>query len=96
MEETKDAYRQKREAELKELNARLELLESKADKAKAELKIGFDEQIYELKEKRDNLKGKIDELKEASGEAWSDMTKGVEEAVTDLKTALDVAATRFK
>jgi hypothetical protein len=96
MEEQKDAYRQKREAELKELNARLALLESKAEKAEAEAKIGYNEQIFELKEKRDNLTHKIAELKEAGGEAWQDMKKGIEEAATDLKTALDVASTRFK
>jgi small-conductance mechanosensitive channel len=96
MEETRDAYRQKCEAELKELDARLDLLESRAEKAEAEAKIGYSEQIYELREKRDNLKKSIAGLKEATGEAWTEMKQHVEEAVADLKTALDVAATRFE
>jgi hypothetical protein len=96
MEDTRDAYRRKSEAELKELNARLDLLDSKAQKADAEAKIGFTEQIYELKEKRDNLRDRIEDLKEASGDAWKDLRKGIEEAALDLRTALDVASTRFE
>ena len=37
---------------------------------------------------------KIDELGEASEEAWNDMKAGVEEAMKDLRTALNAAATK--
>jgi hypothetical protein len=95
VEETKDAYRRKSEAELKELNARLDLLDSKAQKAHAEAKIGYTERIYELKKRRDGLRDRIEELSRAGGDAWKDLRKGIEEAALDLRTALDVAATRF-
>ncbi|MFH1312651.1 MAG: hypothetical protein ABIJ00_05435 [Candidatus Eisenbacteria bacterium] len=39
---------------------------------------------------------KIDELGEASEEAWGDMKAGVEEATKDLRTALNAAATKFE
>jgi uncharacterized coiled-coil DUF342 family protein len=96
MDQARDAYIEKREAELEELDARLDLLESEAEKADAEAKIGYSEQIYELREKRDNLMAKIGELKDASGEAWRGMKKGIEDAVIDFRTALDVAFTRFE
>jgi hypothetical protein len=96
MDATKEAYKQKKESEFKELTARLGLLESKADKAEAEAKIGYTEQIYELQEKRDHLREKIDAIKEGDGDAWEDMVKGIEEAATDFRTAIDVALTRFK
>jgi chromosome segregation ATPase len=93
--ETREAYAQRREAELKELNARLYSLEAQAEHAEAEAKIGYGEQIYELKEKRRHARDKIEELKRAGGEAWKDLVDGIEEAVTDFRTALDVASTRF-
>jgi hypothetical protein len=96
MGENREVYRKKREAELKELSARLDALEAQAKHAPAEAKIGYPEQIYELQEKRRNLKEQIDGIKDASGDAWKGLAKGVEEAITDLRTALDVAATRFK
>ena len=96
MEEGKEVYLQKRQAELKELEMRLEVLESTAEKADAEAKIGYGEQIYELKEKRDNLEADIAELKRADDKAWKDLRSKIDEATTDLRTAIDVASTRFK
>ena len=96
MEANKDIYRQKKESELKELIARLNRLESEADKAEAEAKIGYTEQIYELQEKRDHLREKIEALKETEGDAWKEMVEDIDEATTDFRTALDVALTRFE
>jgi len=96
MEETKEAFVKKREAELKELNARLDLLESRAGKASDELKIGYSEQIYELTEKRRELLHKLDQLRSTHDESWKEMKDGIQEACLDLRTALDVAATRFE
>jgi hypothetical protein len=96
MDETKVEYMRKQQAELKELEARLDLLESKADMADAEAKIGFGEQVYELKEKCDNLRDDIEDLKKADDDTWKDLRNKIEEATIDFRTALDVAATRFK
>ena len=96
MEANKDIYRQKKESELKELIARLNRLESEADMAEAEAKIGYTEQIYELQEKRDHLREKIEALKKAEGDAWKEMVEDIDETATDFRTALDVALTRFE
>jgi hypothetical protein len=96
MEETKEAYVQKREAELKELNARLDLLESEAAKASGESKIGYGEQIFELQQKRRSLEQKLEKLRDARGESWKDLKDDIQGACLDLRTALDVAATRFE
>jgi hypothetical protein len=95
VEDKRQVYTLKRQAELRELIARLELIESQAEKADAEAKLGYNEQIYELREKRKEVADHIEDLKTAEAGNWNDLKKQTEEAILDFRTALDVAATRF-
>ena len=94
--EARKKYVRDMEAELKELDARLDVLESEAEKADAESTIGYGEQIYELREKREHLRDMIADLEKAGEGDWKDLKREVDEAVLDFKTALDVACTRFE
>ena len=38
----------------------------------------------------------LDRMKTASGNAWRDLKSGVEEAIVDLKSAVDRAYAQFK
>lgn len=92
----KDLYRQKFEAKLKEVIAQIDLLEAKADQVKAESKIELQQQIQSLRQQRDTLGQKLDQLKQSSGDAWKDLKAGLESATEDLKGALGKAMERFK
>ena len=92
----KDAYRQRAEAKLKEWNARIDLLKAKAEQADAEGRIEYSRQVQELKKKEGQVREKLEQMKTAGGNAWQDLKSGVEEAIVDLKGAVDRAYAQFK
>ncbi|NUM65606.1 coiled coil domain-containing protein, partial [candidate division KSB1 bacterium] len=68
--ETKASYLQKLAAQLQEWDTELDQLRLKADQAKAGAKIEIEEQITELRAKKDAAMLKFNQLQEASDEAW--------------------------
>jgi len=68
------------EAKIKELQAKAD---QKGDKAKKEISA----EIAQLDAKRKNLDTKLDEIGKASGEAWKEMKKGVEDAAGEVDAA---------
>ena len=98
VEETQErkAFREKMEAQLREWNAKIDLLKAKADKAEADAKIEYHQRISELRKKRDILQVRLAEFRGASGEAWKSLKEGVQKAGEDLKTALETAIEKFK
>ena len=87
----KDLYIEKLNAQLKEWSASIDVLKAKADKANADLKIGYYKQLDDLKTKRDTARNKIDDLKAAGDDAWERMTMAVEKSWGDIKAAFDKA-----
>jgi len=83
-------------AQLKEWSANIDELESKARAAKADVKTGYENQIRQLKDKRDGAKQKLLELKGASAEAWDILKAGAETSWADLKNAVTAAKEKFK
>ncbi len=94
--EEKELYREKFEAQLKELKVQMDLLEAKAGQVKAESKLELNNQIQTLRQKRDAVRSKLDEIKSSSGGAWKDLKAGLEKAADELKGALDKALDQFK
>jgi hypothetical protein len=96
MTDTRKAYEEKFEAQLKEWGARIDLLSAKADKAKAETKIEYYKTIDTLQGKHDAAGSKLKELRGASDEAWRDLRTGAENVWSEVKTSFNSAALRFK
>jgi len=80
------------QAELTALEPEIEALKSKAGIAEAEAK----KLITELKARRKVLKGKLSELRHASGGAWEDVKTGATRAWDELRPALQSAISKFK
>jgi chromosome segregation ATPase len=91
-----EAYKEKWEAQLKELQAKIDGLAAKAAKAKAEAKIELSEGLEGLKAKRDEVRDKLGKLREAGESASEDLRRGAESALFDLKTAVESAVEKFK
>ena len=87
----KDLYIEKLNAQLKEWSASIDGLKAKADKASADLKIGYYKRLDDLKTKRDTARAKLDELKAAGDDAWERMTTAIEKSWGDIKAAFDKA-----
>lgn len=92
----KEAYEKKRQAQLDEWGAEIELLKAKADKAKAEARVKYNLQIEELRAKKKAAAEKLAKLKGAGDDAWEDLKIGVEGAWEALGEAVKSAAARFK
>jgi len=96
MKDKRKAYEKKLDAQLNALNAQIELLKAKADKAKVEAKIDYYETIEALQHKQKDAKAKLQELKTAGDEAWEDLKTGAEKVWAEVKTAYHDASSRFK
>ena len=96
MTDKRKAYEDKFDAQLKEWNAEIALLNAKADKAKAEAKIEYYKTIETLQGKQDTARTKLQELKTAGDDAWEDLKTGAENVWTEVKTTFQSAASRFK
>jgi uncharacterized coiled-coil DUF342 family protein len=83
-------------AQLKEWSTKIDELDSKASAAKADVKTSYDNQIRQLKDKRDAAMQKLQELKGASTGAWDTLKAGAETAWADLKNAVTAAKEKFK
>ena len=96
MRDKRKAYEEKFDAQLKEWSAQIALLNAKADKAKAEMKIEYYKTIETLQGKQDTARMKLQELSAAGDDAWEDLKTGAENVWTEVKTAFQGAATKFK
>jgi len=94
--ETKEAYRDKLEAQLEEWRTKIAQLKAQADKKEAETKIEYSKEIEELNRKKEAVQNKLKDLTNASGEAWGDIKSGFENAVEDLKASLEKAISKYK
>ncbi len=93
---TKEAYKQKMEAELELAQAKLAELKAQAKSYAADLRIEYAKQVDELEQKVDVTKGKLKELGEASDDTWEQIKAGVESAWGTLSAAIQNAAAKFK
>jgi putative component of toxin-antitoxin plasmid stabilization module len=85
------AYQEKREAQLNEWGAKLQGLKAKAERAKADAKIEYQQQLKDLEAKQAAAREKLEHLKKAGEGAWEDLRAGVESAWGEVKQAMDKA-----
>jgi len=93
---TRDEYIAKLKAQLDEWNAQLEQLETKGQNAKAEAQSEYEDQLAALRHRRDEAYQKLDELTQASGDAWEDLQQGCDKAFTALKEGVERAWAHFR
>ncbi|MDX1561910.1 MAG: coiled coil domain-containing protein [Gammaproteobacteria bacterium] len=91
----RQAYEDRLEAELDGWRADIDKLKAKADKADAEARIKYHEQIDELEKRRATIEQQLGELKTASDAAWGDIKSGAEKTRRAMSEALKSAASRF-
>lgn len=92
----KELYNQKMQAQLDEWKAELNLLKAKAKKAEADSKLEADKKINELEGRIEEGQTKLNELKEASDEAWESVKSGFDAAWSSLKSGFEDAASKLK
>jgi uncharacterized coiled-coil DUF342 family protein len=71
-------------------------LKAKGEQVKADAAIEYHSKMEELYAKRDAAQAKLQELQQASGEAWSEIQQGFEKAWNELNTAWENAVAKFQ
>ena len=89
------AYAQKLRAKLDEWQADIDKMKAQAEQAEADGKIEYDEQIRELRAKRDEMEDKLDALQEANESAWDDVRQGADRAWAEMSKAVQEAWGRY-
>ncbi len=92
----RDKYLEKINGQLTKWKAEINLLEAKVRVAEAEAKSDYIKELEKLKSSSKQLEARIEEIKDASGDAWQELTAGVDKAWQDLSEGLDSAIERFK
>jgi len=87
----KDIYIEKLNVQLKEWSASIDALKAKADKATADLKIGYQKQLEDLKARHVAARAKVADLKAAGDDAWDRVKTAVETGWAEIKAAFDKA-----
>lgn len=88
MNENRKAYLEMREAELKELSARIVVLRTAAHKAAAREKLDYYDRLEEARIKENAALQKLDTLKEAKADRWPDLKITVDSAMAALRRVL--------
>ncbi len=94
-QQTKEEFRKKLDARLKELDTEIVKLREKGHDLKDEAKVKWDQKLAELEAKRDAARVKLAEAADSSAEAWKDLQKGVQSAWDDMDKAFAEASREF-
>ncbi len=90
-----NAFKQKAQAKMEEVDAQLKLLEARAKEATADQKIKYEHKLQELQEKRKELSQQLDSLKTSSSNAFETLKQGFESAWEELDASLKLAKEEF-
>ena len=94
--ENREEYQGNMEARLREWGAELDKLKARADKAAADTRQGYYDQIEALHAKLASTQAKLQELKTSSDDAWGDLKEGLDHSWNQAKDSFNKAAARFK
>jgi uncharacterized coiled-coil DUF342 family protein len=92
---TRDDYVAEMKAKLDVWNAAIDALEAKARKRQAQTAEDFTAQVNELKSKRDEVKDRLQEIQNASEDAWERLETGAERIWDDMKQAFEETSKTF-
>ena len=82
---TKDAYKQKIEAELELVKANLEVLKAKAKSATADMRISYSKEIETIEDNYAVVQAKLGELDGVGEGAWEHLKKDIENSWDSLR-----------
>lgn len=93
---TKDAYKQKIEAELELVKAKVEVLKAKAKGLSADANLEYVKEINEMENSYAIVKAKLQELGEASESTWENLKVETENLWNTLSTNVKSAIAKIK
>lgn len=92
----REVYEQKVQVMLDELNAEIDKLKAKEDKAEADTKIKYSEEIKKLSIMQDQFSKKLTELKDAGDSTWEELKSDIEKLSGLVESTLRSAISKFQ
>ncbi|HEY6280810.1 MAG TPA: hypothetical protein VIW72_03325 [Burkholderiales bacterium] len=92
---TRDEYVQKLKTQLDQWNSEITKWEEKTKSAQTKMKGDYDKQLKAFRSRRDEAMTQLRQVQAASGEAWTEMMRGADEAWARLREAFTNARSHF-
>lgn len=91
----RDEFVAQMQAKLEEWNAEIDELEAEARKRKAQATADYHARLTELKDKRDEATKKLQEVQNASDDAWESLQAGAERIWDNVKRTVQETRKAF-
>ena len=94
-ENTIDAYKQKTRAQIKEMKANIQLIEARAEKAGADVRIQYQNKLKGWKSRLEAVESELNGLSDSTQEAWDIVRSGIDNALSELSDSFENARKQF-
>ena len=91
----KDVYMNNLNKQLDTWNAEMAKWQEKARQAQADQRVEYEKQVETFQRQRDQAMEQMRKVQSASGDAWMELTKGVDDAWAKMREAYDKASAQF-
>lgn len=90
-EQTITAYQEKVKAQIKEMKAKMTMLEAEAEKTSADMRIQYQKNLDDLKSRFENIEMRLERFSSSAEDAWDEIRLGIDKSVSELRDALEKA-----
>ena len=91
----RDDYVKKLNTQLDAWNAEVAKWQEKAKQAQATQRVEYEKQLEAYRRQRDHAMEQMRKLQTSSGDAWGELTKGVDEAWAKMREAYEKASAQL-
>jgi archaellum component FlaC len=94
-EKTIGAYQQKIRAQIKEMKAKMQMLEAGAEKSSADMRIKYQQELNNWKTRFKDIETKLDKLSNSAESAWDDVRSGIDTSMGELRDSIENVTKQF-
>ena len=94
-EKTLDAYKQKVRAQIKEMKAKMQMLEAGAEKNSADMRIKYQKNMSDWKSRFKDVEMKLDKMSDSAGKSWDELRSGIDTSMKELRKSIENATKQF-
>ncbi len=92
----RNAFLKRVTSALETLDDEIDRLSAKAEKVGRDAKVRYDEELAILHMKREAVRAKVEQVRNAGAGSWGALKGGVQDATDDLRKAIDKAIERLR
>ncbi len=92
----RNAFLKRVASALETLDDEIDRLAAKAETVGRDAKVRYDEELAILRMKREAVRAKVEQVRDAGAGSWGALKGGVQDATDDLRKAIDKAVERLR